>query len=184
MKLFFGTGNSHKFDEFRETLDNCFEVVQVDRDVLEPQLESVEEISRYKLERLLDKADLDGEWVFVEDSGLFVDELSGFPGAFTSAFTGSVGRAKLLRLIDDDYSAVFKTSIAVRNPETGEIDTLVGRCKGELVEPRGSGGCGYDPYFVPEGNDKTFSEDMDFKERVSHRKRAVEKLNDYLSDYI
>lgn len=183
MKLFFGT-NANKFNEFRETINDEVELEQVDRDVLEPQLESVEKVAVHKLERLLEKTDIDSEWVFVEDSGLFVDELDGFPGAFTSTFSNNVGRQKLLRLIDSDGSAEFKTAIAIRNPETDSIDTLVGSCKGRLVDPRGDDGWGFDPYFEPKGHDKTFSEDMEYKEKVSHRKTAAKKLNKYLKQNV
>ena len=183
MKLFFGTGNGHKFDEFRETLNSELELKQVDKDILEPQLDSVEEVSKYKLERLLEKTDLEDEWVFVEDSGLFINELNGFPGAFTSAFSSNVEREKILRLIDKDYSAVFRTAIALKDPE-GEIHTLIGECEGKLVEARGEDGWGFDPYFEPKGHDKTFSEDMEYKEKVSHRKTAANKLNNFLKDKI
>lgn len=180
-KIYFGTSNQHKFKEFKESIEGNFQLVKMEKDILEPQLESVRKISQYKLKRFLEKSNLQNEWVFVEDSGLFIEELNGFPGAYTSDFSSNVGREKILRLIDENNKAEFRTSIAIRNPKTGEINTLVGICKGRLVEPRGSEGWGFDPYFQPKNHDKTFSEDMSYKEEVSHRKKAVSKLSDYLS---
>ena len=182
MKLFFGTVNDHKFGEFRETLNSKLELMQKDKEVLEPQLESVEDVSKHKLKRLLSKTDLEDEWVFVEDSGLFIEELNGFQGAFTAALNGKVSAEKLLKIIED-RSAIFRTAIAVKDPD-GEIHTLVGECQGRLVEARGDDGWGFDPYFEPKGHDKTFSEDMEYKEKVSHRKTAAKKLNKYLKQNV
>lgn len=180
-KIYFGTGNKHKFQEFKESITENFQLIQKEKEILEPQIDSVEEVSRHKLKRFLKKSKLEDEWVFVEDSGLFIEGLNGFPGAFTSAFSSKVERNKILRLIDENNKAEFRTSVAIKNPKTGRIETLIGRCKGKLVEPRGEEGWGFDPYFQPKGHNKTFSEDLDHKEKVSHRKKAVSKLSDYLN---
>ncbi|MFB6166729.1 MAG: non-canonical purine NTP pyrophosphatase, partial [Candidatus Nanohaloarchaea archaeon] len=66
------------------------------------------------------------------------------------------------------------------DPETGEVEVFTGKVEGELVEPRGDGGFGYDPLFLPDGHDETFAEDPGYKRGVSHRREAIRKLEERL----
>lgn len=119
--------------------------------------------------------------LFVEDSGLFINKLNGFPGAYSSWVNGKIGIEGILKLMkgEKDRRAAFKAAVAYADGKG--IKTFVGMCKGRIAEKAaGEGGFGYDPIFMPKGSSKTFSQNPMLKERVSHRRKALEKLAEYL----
>jgi len=121
-------------------------------------------------------------WVLADDSGLCVEALGGAPGVESAHFAGPQAdpAANLARLVDamrdvpeGRRSAEFVCVLALSGP--GGLESLFeGRCAGRLIrEPRGRGGFGYDPLFVPEGFEMTLAEmPADQKNRVGHRGRA------------
>ncbi len=139
------------------------------------------------------------DYVLADDSGLEVDALGGAPGVHSARFaardSGADGNsrdadnnAKLLRLLQDVPSekrtARFHCVIAlVKLAETSSLavpepQCFDGVCEGRIdFAPRGQGGFGYDPLFVPAGHDVSFAElGEEAKNRISHRARALEKL--------
>ncbi len=179
MHLRFATGNAGKVDDVRSILPGRFTVEQVDVDAVEPQDAALADIATTKVEQALGRVGGD-TLLMADDSGLFVDALGGFPGILSSPFDEKVGKEKLLRLLDDDRSARFRAAIALHDPDTGDIHTFTGEVAGELVEPRGDEGFGYDPMFRPAGHDRTFAEDPAYKHEVSHRMQALDALRTYL----
>jgi XTP/dITP diphosphohydrolase len=129
-----------------------------------------------------------------DDSGLCVEALGGAPGVYSARWAGpskDFARAMerveaALRERDDfeakDRRAAFVSAIALAWPD-GRIVEVEGRIEGALVwPPRGPGGFGYDPMFLPEGADKTFGEmTKDEKQAISHRARAFAALRAALS---
>lgn len=182
MEIYFATSNSGKVDDVEAILPDA-SVERLDVDVMEPQEIPLEEVARFKLEQALEQSQLFGSYVMADDAGLFVDALDGFPGILSSPFESKVGREKLLDLVEEDEKgAEFRAAVALHDPESGEIEVFTGKCRGEIVEPRGDSGFGYDPMFLPEGHDKTFAEDVDYKHQVSHRKEALDKLRERLEE--
>jgi XTP/dITP diphosphohydrolase len=179
MKIYFATGNSGKVKEARSILSNC-EVEQLDVETVEPQSASIEEIALSKVEQAVEKSDVEDAFLIADDSGLFVDELNGFPGPLSSPFDSMVGKERLLDLVDEGADAEFRAAIALHVPG-GEDQVFTGSAEGEIVEPRGDGGFGYDPLFLPEGNEETWGEDPGFKDEVSHRQEALEELREFLN---
>jgi len=119
--------------------------------------------------------------VFIEDAGLFIKALNGFPGVYSSYIENTIGNDGILKLMKDvnDRKAVFKSVIGFKG---SDIKIFEGEVKGEIaLESRGTKGFGYDPIFIPEGHKKTFAEDFELKSRISHRKRALEKLARFIS---
>ncbi len=117
-----------------------------------------------------------------DDSGLCVDALDGAPGVHSARYAGPDAtdadrrRALLAALADVPGArrgAAFECVIALALPG-GRVETVSGRCAGRLLdEERGESGFGYDPLFVPDGYDRTFSELTPAdKDRLSHRGRA------------
>ncbi|HEY0172727.1 MAG TPA: RdgB/HAM1 family non-canonical purine NTP pyrophosphatase, partial [Pyrinomonadaceae bacterium] len=121
-----------------------------------------------------------------DDSGLAVDALGGAPGVYSARYAGAGATyaermAKLLAEVEAaggaDRRARFVCVIAVADPSAGTIETFEGVCEGRIARaPRGTGGFGYDPLFVPEGYDKTFGElPLQVKHSLSHRALALAK---------
>ncbi len=135
-------------------------------------------------------AEASGLPALADDSGLAVTALDGAPGVHSARWAGP-GRdfARAMRRIHDllatrfgrfadaDRRAAFVCVLALAWPD-GETLTFEGRVAGELVwPPRGSGGFGYDPLFVPRGEARTFAEmTAEEKARFSHRAKAVDEL--------
>lgn len=130
-----------------------------------------------------------------DDSGIEVEALDGRPGIFSARYGGAgTGFAekmeKLLTELSETGSqnrrARFVCAIAIAN-DSGEIlFTSEGICKGTITsKPRGSGGFGYDPLFIPDGFDKTFGElDEAIKQKISHRAGAFCQIIPFLRDFI
>ncbi|MEM9810275.1 MAG: RdgB/HAM1 family non-canonical purine NTP pyrophosphatase [Pseudomonadota bacterium] len=123
--------------------------------------------------------------VLADDSGLSADAIGGAPGVYSADWGGperdfSLAMARLEREVrdaGDNRSAGFVSVLILLWPDGRQIMTR-GEVRGHLVfPPRGAGGFGYDPCFVPEGDECTFAEmpPLD-KAKFSHRSRAMEKL--------
>ena len=130
---------------------------------------------------------------FADDSGLCVNALDGAPGIFsarwagtTKDFSGAMARilAELDRRGATDRRAHFVSALVLAWPD-GHTELFEGRVFGDLVEPRGTAGFGYDPMFRPEGFDRTFGEissaekhgvDWQSGDALSHRARAFVAL--------
>ena len=128
-----------------------------------------------------------------DDSGLAVDALGGAPGVYSARYAGTQATyddrmARLLGEIesnvDDERRARFVCVIALAEPETGALETFEGRCEGRIAHaPRGTGGFGYDPIFIPDGFEQTFGELPDeIKQNISHRARALAKAVSFLRE--
>jgi len=116
--------------------------------------------------------------LIVEDAGLFIKELNGFPGPYSSYVYRTIGCKGILKLLEGikRRDAYFK-SVIVYKDESYEM-VFEGLTEGEIAyDIRGSGGFGFDPIFIPKGYNKTFAEmSLEEKNRLSHRGKAVKKF--------
>ncbi len=184
----FATNNAHKLEEVRIILGGRFNVLslkQVDFAGELPEThETIEENSLEKAEYLFDKL---GIPVFSEDSGLEVDALNGRPGVHTAHYAGDRNAIRNMDKViselsnESDRSAQFRAVITYMD-ESGPRQ-FEGIIKGAIApEKMGEDGFGYDPIFIPEGYDQTFAElSAATKNTMSHRKRSVEKLAQFLN---
>ena len=128
-----------------------------------------------------------GQWVIGEDSGLQVDALNGAPGIYSARFSGdgatdATNNAKLLAELADvpmeKRGAGYICSIALSDPHGVVKIAVEGTCRGRiLTEANGSGGFGYDPYFLIPEYHQTFGQLSSLvKHRLSHRARAFAKF--------
>lgn len=133
-----------------------------------------------------------GLFALADDSGLEVAALGGAPGVFSARYAGADAsdadrRALLLselaRLGDIDRRARFVAVVAIATPEGDVLNLSEGICNGTITfAPRGTGGFGYDPLFIPDGFDQTFAELPDaIKNQISHRARALMGTREFLS---
>lgn len=179
MKLVFATSNRHKVEEAKYVLSSYGITIEA-RPIkgIEIQSEDVGEIAKFAVTSIADHT----LPVFVEDTGLYVDALCGFPGAFSAYVFKTIGNRGLLRLLDNGRSAYFESAVALRLDN--EVKVFKGRVYGSIsYEARGENGFGFDPVFIPEGSGKTFGE-IELKEkcRISHRAAALRSMAEWLKE--
>jgi XTP/dITP diphosphohydrolase len=180
MRAIFVTTNEHKRREVQEILGVTLESVDLDL----PEIQAIDpaEVATEKARaarKALGDTDLP---VLVEDSGLMVDAWDGFPGALTKWLMQSVGNRGLLRMFaaGEDRSARAVCVVALAEAD-GEVHTFRGEVRGTLAsEPRGTGGFGYDPVFVPGYSSMTYAEMGEGKNADSHRARAFRSVRGWL----
>jgi len=187
-KLIFATNNTNKVLEVKSILKGQFEIVSLQEaginiEIPEP-FNTLEDNAREKARVIYN---LTKENCFAEDTGLEVDALHGAPGVKSARYAGDHRSFennidKLLSNLKntENRDAQFRTVIClILNEEQHIFD---GICKGTIIaERRGNSGFGYDPVFIPEGSDKTFSEmTMDEKNIFSHRNKAIITLTHFL----
>ena len=188
MRLLIATGNAHKLSEIRAILSiRGLELVGLDEF---PGVPAVEEdagtFDGNARKKATEVARATGLWTLADDSGLEVDALGGAPGVYSARYAGKDGDSaannrKLLEALEgvSDRTARFRCVVALSDPN-GRARTVQGRCEGTILEqPRGGGGFGYDPLFVPDGYEATFSElPGDVKNRISHRGAALKAAHE------
>jgi XTP/dITP diphosphohydrolase len=186
--LIFATNNQNKVDEIRKVLGNIFEVITlkeagINIDIPEPH-STLEENAAEKSNTIYS---LTGKDCFSEDTGLEVETLNREPGVKSARYAGdnrsdTDNIEKLLsNLINEtNRRAQFRTVISLI--VKGVEHQFEGICIGTIIDKqRGEKGFGYDPVFVPDGSEKTFAEmSMEEKNKYSHRKKATQKLIDFL----
>ena len=156
---------------------------------IEEDGETFEENSRLKAKTILD---LSGLPTIADDTGLMVDALGGEPGVYSARWAGEDctyldNNLKLLASLQgvpaERRTAKFVTVITMLFPDGTGLSAR-GECPGRIAEEmRGETGFGYDPLFIPEGYDCTFAEmGQEVKNRISHRARALEKLEDLIRE--
>jgi len=126
-----------------------------------------------------------------DDSGLEIDALGGGPGVFSARYAGEQASdaerttkllAELSSVASPKRSARFVSAVAIASSEGQILNVSVGTCDGHIgFAPRGSGGFGYDPIFIPIGYEQTFAElKPEIKNQISHRARALLGAREYL----
>ncbi len=125
-----------------------------------------------------------GSPLIVEDAGLFVDSLGGFPGPYSSYACSKIGLEGMLRLLGESSQrwAIFRSAVAYCEPE-GEPRLFEGAVRGWIVTvPSGAHGFGFNPIFAPEGLTQTLAElSIEEKCRVGHRGIAMRKFGAWFS---
>jgi XTP/dITP diphosphohydrolase len=132
-----------------------------------------------------------GKNVFADDSGICANALNGAPGVISARYAGASAddERNLCKLLNElegksDRTGYYKAIICLIWDE--EVHYFDGVCNGTIVEkPRGEGGFGYDPIFVPEGYHQTFAElSPEIKNSISHRGKAMRKMVAFLKEQV
>ncbi len=149
---------------------------------LEIQDKSITRVSEFSAKQAFEQL---RKPLIVDDSGLFVNALKGFPGVYSANVFPEIGMEGIIKLLDRhvDRSASFQCSISYYDGKT--LKSFVGRVDGTILKARkGERGFGYDPIFAPDGYDgKSFGElGEEVKNNVSHRRRALEAFFKWYSD--
>lgn len=174
-RLTFVTSNEDKKEEAQQILDA--EISKEDLEIKEIQEIDVSEVAREKARQAHKELERP---VMVDDTGLFLDEWNGFPGALIKWILKSRGAEGACQLVSENKTATAKTAVGLC--VDGETRVFTGEVKGRITEkPRGSDGFGWDPVFIPEEHDQTFAEmDSEAKNQISMRKKALHELKDHL----
>jgi XTP/dITP diphosphohydrolase len=192
-ELLIATGNKGKLAEFQSLLASL--PLRL-RNLAEfPEIREVEETgTTFSDNAVLKARGYAGQtclWTLADDSGLEVDALNGAPGVFSARYggEGATDTERIERLLEElsqcgeqERRARFTCVIAIADPQ-GQIAHLsTGRCEGRIIHaPRGTGGFGYDPVFVPQGFDQTFGElAPEIKQSISHRALAMQAARFFL----
>ena len=178
-KIVFVTGNAGKFAEIKDILKSVgIAAIQNKGDYPEIQADDLEPIAAASAKAAAD--DL-GIPVLVDDSGIFISALNGFPGPYSRFVEDHLGNPRILKLMENETNrnTYFKTVIAFCEPGKEPI-TFSGIVEGKIAfEERGDGGFGFDPIF--DYNGKTFGElGIEFKNTISHRRRALDKFLEWV----
>lgn len=197
MELVIASKNVHKIREFRTMLKplsalDVYSLLDFPNYTPPPETgTSFEENATIKAEHAA--AHL-GKTVIADDSGIVIPALDGQPGIYSARYAGEKAsdkenRHKLLRemahLKETERAAYYECCIVIATPDR-QKKVAHGFCEGEiLLAERGSLGFGYDSLFRKNDYSKTFAEiNEETKNRISHRRRAIEKALPYLESLI
>ncbi len=177
--VFFATSNINKFNEAKSILGkNGIAVGMLRLKGDEVQSESLKEIAQKSVQNAFRCSHLP---IFVEDAGLFIDALDGFPGPYAAYAYKTIHNSGILKLMENatNRSAKFRSVIAYCDDQTlCEPLFFEGESKGEITKSersqQGKSGFGFDPIFQPERSGKTFAEmTIEEKNGFSHRAMAI-----------
>jgi len=182
VRIVLASGNAHKARELGRLLEG-WEVETFAGGLPEETGETFVENARLKARHV--HAALGGaEWVLADDSGIEAAALHGVPGVRSARYAGedATDEQNLAKLIgalaeSDDRRVRYVAELVAIAPDGGEV-TARGELTGTLAAaPRGTGGFGYDPAFVPAGESRTVAEmSPGEKDAISHRARAARAL--------
>ncbi len=182
--IFFATNNVHKFNEARRVLaEHKIAVGMLRIKSVEIQSERLEDIAGASVIDAFEKCHLP---IIVEDAGLFVDALNGFPGPYAAYVYRTIGNQGLLKLMEnvEIRKARFESVIAYLSKDLKSPKCFKGEVQGEIMTEQKRGkensGFGFDPIFKPSRTSKTFAEmSISEKNRFSHRAEAFRAFADW-----
>ena len=188
MELIFATHNNNKVKEVTKMLPSYLSMKSLTDinffDEIEETGTTFEENAQLKAKTIFDKT---GKNIFADDSGLVIEALDGAPGVYSARYAGT-GKdedniAKALKELEGktNRKAYFISIFCLILD--GKEYFFEGRVNGTIAtEIMGDNGFGYDPIFIPDGFSKSFAQmSPEEKNAISHRGKAVEKLNDFLT---
>ena len=179
--ILFASSNEHKYEEAKEILAEFgIKLGFFQTELVEIQDDS---LSKIALQKALNAYEKCKKPIIVEDDGLFIDSLSGFPGPYSSYVFNTIGNNGILKLIGDNRDAQFVAIIAFCD-SSNEPTLFESSVAGTISKNIRDGGWGYDPIFIPKNQNlpalppfsfKTYAE-LDDKNKLSHRYEALKKF--------
>ena len=188
MQLIFATHNKNKLKEVNSLIPKSIELLSLDdinfNSEIEETASTIEGNALLKAKTIFQKTNIN---CFADDSGLIVDALNGEPGVFSARYAGiqkndDANMNKLLENLhyETNRNAHFKTIMALIIG--GKEYLFEGKIEGKIITKKlGTNGFGYDPIFIPNGYNETFSQlDAETKNTISHRAKALKKMLEFL----
>ena len=179
-RIYFVSSNEHKFREIKLVLmEYNISAIRRKADLKEIQSLDLEDIAR---EKAFSAHEIVKKSIIVEDAGLFIDALGGFPGPYSSFVQQTIGCEGILTLLRNKLSrkAIFKSALVCAD-RNGKLLTFLGDVTGTISQDlRGDHGFGFDPIFIPDGHRDTYALMLDAeKNLISHRAIATRKFADW-----
>lgn len=169
--VFFASSNRHKYGEARKILGQFgIKAGFFKCNLEEIQSDSIEEIASHKA---AEAYKLCKKPVIIEDDGLFIKSLNGFPGPFSSYVFKTIGKKGILQLVKQDRKAAFFSVIAFC--DKNKVTLFSAKVNGKIAKTQKGKGWGYDPIFIPDGKKTTYALILD-KNKISHRYNALKKF--------
>jgi XTP/dITP diphosphohydrolase len=182
--VFFATGNIHKFNEAKSILSaSGLAVAMLKVKGEEIQSDSLQEIAEAGVTNAFRRTVIP---IFVEDAGLFIDALSGFPGPYAAYAYKTIHNSGILKLMENvkDREAKFQSVVAYLDETLSEPQVFEGNSEGKITrvehKTTGKAAFGFDPIFQPIGSQRTFAEmSIEEKNSFSHRAMAMRKFAEW-----
>lgn len=190
MELIFASNNTGKIFEIQSLIPHSIKIIPLKEagihvDIPEPY-DTFRQNAWAKADYIFRST---GKNCFAEDSGLVVPALNGAPGVYSARYAGEpsndrANNEKLLQAIKHIHNkeAYYQAVICLILGK--DIYYFTGKCEGTLTTtPKGSGGFGYDPLFIPDNYDQTFAElPLSEKNKISHRAAAMKQFSSFLNN--
>jgi len=170
--IFFASSNKNKFEEAKNILSKFGIKLKFLKSYLqEIQAEDLREIAKHKA---IQAFSLYSKPVIVEDDGLFIKSLNGFPGPYSSFVSETIGNKGILRLVSTTRDAKFRSIIAYCECYSN-VHLFSADVKGIISEKEQGKRWGFDPIFIPSGKVQSYSQ-LGEKNEISHRYLALKKF--------
>ncbi len=183
-EIYFVSHNIYKYSEIKSIVNNRITDLHLNfckRNITEIQDQKIEKIA---IEKAKLAYNIVKKPIIIEDDGLFINSLNGFPGQYSSYVLKSIGNRGIIRLLKGyrDRSAFFKSIFVYSNGIVVKI--FYGKINGKISSTIKDDGWGYDPIFIPLNNNNDNNSDTTFaklsktnkKNELSHRRIALDKF--------
>ena len=172
--LFFVSSNSHKYQEVKNILDSFgIKLRFIKLNLEEIQSNSLKDIALKKARDAFSKCK---KPVIIEDDGLFINSLNGFPGPYSSFVFDTIGNKGILNLLKQNREAKFVSMITYCDKKI--LQSFSAKVDGVISKHIKGQGWGYDPIFILKNNKQTFAE-LKNKNELSHRYKALKKFSNW-----
>lgn len=180
-KIYFVTGNKGKVKEAEEILNIPLEIKEIDLD--EIQELDLEKIALHKTNQAYEMVK---KPLIVDDVSVEIDAWGGFPGPLIKWMLKKENDSAklLLKMLTGEKNRKAKARLAVGFHDGHKAHVFYGEVNGRIAgDIRGENGFGWDPVFIPDGQEKTYAQ-MTTQEKndISHRRIALDKLKDFLKE--
>ena len=170
--IFFASSNKNKYEEAKNIVSKFgLKLEFLKSNLQEIQADNLEEIARHKA---MQAFSICSKPVIVEDDGLFIKSLNGFPGPYSSFVFDTIGNKGILHLVSRPRDASFRSIIAYCERD-GDVHLFSADVKGRISKKEQGVKWGFDPIFIPSGKNKSYSE-LAEKNQISHRYLALKKF--------
>jgi len=170
--LYFVSSNNHKYSEAKKILDSFgINLGFLKSNLEEIQSNSLENIAMAKARDAFSKFK---KPLIIEDDGLFIDSIQGFPGPYSSYVFKTIGNKGILNLLKNNRKAKFLSIITYCDKNF--LESFDGKLDGRISKTKKGKGWGFDPIFIPNNSKKTFAE-INNKNELSHRYKALKQFS-------